>query len=55
MEPDFKDMLKNKTLLSDVRKVLQEDNPGFQEALLDSMQQPIKILNDRFQAMKIKE
>jgi len=53
MEPDFEDMLKSKNLLSDVRKVLQTDNPGFQEALLDSMQQPIKILNDRFRAMKI--
>jgi len=41
--------------IKDVCKVLQEDNPGLQEALLDSMQQPIKILNDRFQAMKSKE
>jgi len=55
MEPDFEDMLKNKNSLADVCQVLQEDNPGFQEVLLDSMQQPIKNLSDQFQAMNIKE
>ena len=55
MEPDYEDMLKGKNTLAEVRKVLQEENPGLRDALRDSMEQPIKILCDRFQAMKIKE
>ena len=38
-----------------MRKALQEENPGLCEALRDFMEQPIKILCDRFQAMKVKE
>jgi len=54
MEANFEDMIRSKNSLADVCKVLQ-DNPGFQEALQNSMEQPIKILSERFQATKVKE
>jgi len=38
MEENFEDMLRSKNSLANVRKVLREDNPGFQEALQDSME-----------------
>ena len=54
MAPDLEEIIKGKNTLGEVCKMLDE-NPGLEDALRDSMQDPITTLADQFKAMKIKE